>query len=94
MPNFRQLRNNISADPDFQKLYKHGLVSEQGNITDLGRRVQGDMAFEGKETTKEALLAEVDAVEAAVRKATRNAIRESKGLAPESDDAEATDTES
>lgn len=46
--NIRQKINLSSRDPQLVVLEQHGIVSENGNITALGRRIQGDLLLRGE----------------------------------------------
>lgn len=63
--NIRQKINNLGADPGLVLLEKYDIVSEFGNLTDLGRRIQADRIFRGEDGTVEGLVAAVKAVEEA-----------------------------
>ena len=43
----RQKINLASRDPELVMLEQHGVVSANGNITALGRRIQADLIFRG-----------------------------------------------
>lgn len=61
--NIRQRINALNNDSDDVVLYKNGVISPEGNLTDLGRRVQADLVFGGKTGSKADI---VEAVKAAV----------------------------
>lgn len=63
--NLRKKINGLGANPDLVLLEKYGVVSEFGNITALGRRIQSDLQFNGKKGTMAEIVASVKAVEAA-----------------------------
>jgi len=69
--NIRQTINALKKSADDRLLEKHGVVSEFGNITDLGRRIQADLIFEGKSGDKASLVTAVQAVEAEEAKAAK-----------------------
>lgn len=61
-PTIRTKINQLDTDPDLLLLAQEGIVSEFGNLTDLGRRVQADLIFRGKDGTKQDLIDAVNRV--------------------------------
>lgn len=59
--NIRQKINRLGADEGLVLLAEHGIVSEFGNLTELGRRIQSDLVFKGEDGTMEDLVAAVKA---------------------------------
>lgn len=63
MATIREKINQLTKTREQKLFEKHGLTSDYGNLTDLGRRVVLDKLFADKELRK-AILADVEAVEA------------------------------
>ena len=47
MATIREKIREVLRSKEERLLIKHGILSENGNLTDVGRRVQADLLFEG-----------------------------------------------
>lgn len=70
MTNIRQKIAQLTKSKEDRLFEKHGITSDHGNLTDLGRRVVMDKLFEDK-ALRAAVLADVEAVEAEADKSSK-----------------------
>lgn len=68
--NIRQKLHELALSKDEKLLRKHGIVSEFGHLSDLGRRVVMDVLFEDKDL-RAAVVKNLEAVEADEKKSSK-----------------------
>ena len=63
MTNIRQKINRLTMSHEAKMLEKYDIVSDHGNLTDLGRRVVLDRIFTNDKDLRAAVVADLDKVE-------------------------------
>lgn len=68
--NIRQKLHELALSNEEKLLRKHGVVSDHGHLTDLGRRVVLDTLFEEK-SLRDAVVADIKKIEDEEKKAAK-----------------------